>query len=157
MNKENTQKLYDRFPGLYRQRTLTMQQTLMCWGFECDDGWFDLIWMLSLALEDEEKQVNDKLSLVDQVVERLQGKGPFTIEAVQVKEKYGTLRFYCNATTDRARTLIHYAETLSGQTCELCGKYGKIRNKATWLKTLCNECAVKECYVVAEETEAKSV
>jgi hypothetical protein len=25
----------------------------MCWGFDHDDGWFEIIWQLSLAIEEE--------------------------------------------------------------------------------------------------------
>jgi len=56
MNKENTKKLLKRFPLLYRGYYKDMRQTCMCWGFSCGDGWFDLLWMLSLAIEDELKR-----------------------------------------------------------------------------------------------------
>lgn len=119
MNKELQNKLYERFPDLYRQHTLPMSQTCMCWGFDHDDGWFDLIWMLSLALEDECKQSGKQ------------------VEAVQVKEKFGGLRFYVNTGTDRVNRLIGLAEILSERTCEACGKPGRTTNRGHWLKTVC--------------------
>ena len=30
-----------------------MTQTCMCWGFDHGDGWFEIIWQLSLAIEEE--------------------------------------------------------------------------------------------------------
>jgi hypothetical protein len=30
-----------------------MIQTCMCWGFDHGDGWFEIIWQLSLAIEEE--------------------------------------------------------------------------------------------------------
>jgi hypothetical protein len=30
-----------------------MSQTCMCWGFDHGDGWFEIIWQLSLAIEEE--------------------------------------------------------------------------------------------------------
>ncbi len=52
MNQENTSKLLKRFPVLYQDYYSPMQQTCMCWGFSCSDGWFEIIWQLSLAIED---------------------------------------------------------------------------------------------------------
>jgi hypothetical protein len=128
VNKELQQKLYDRFPALYRQKDLPMQQTCMCWGCEVDDGWFDLLWMLSLALEDEAKTTGT------------------VIEAVQVKEKFGGLRFYHNGTTERAHNLISAAERLSECTCEVCGKYGRVTNRGSWLKCVCKDHAAELKY-----------
>ena len=43
MNLENTEKLLTTYPSLYRE--------LRKWGFECGDGWFDLIWQVSTEIE----------------------------------------------------------------------------------------------------------
>ena len=135
MNKELQQKLYDRFPAIYRQHSLPMTQTCMCWGCEVDDGWFDLLWMLSLALEDEAKASGT------------------VIEAVQVKEKFGGLRFYHNGSTTRTHNLIGMAERLSEMTCEVCGKYGRVTNRegSYWLKCVCKEHAAELKYVWKEK------
>src|SRR6267143_3781240 len=53
MNSELTQRLVKRFPVLYQDYDSPMSQTCMCWGFEHGDGWFEIIWQLSLAIEDE--------------------------------------------------------------------------------------------------------
>lgn len=134
MNKELQDKLYERFPALYRQHTLDMRQTCMCWGFDVDDGWFDLIWMLSLALEDESKQTGA------------------VIEAVQVKEKFGGLRFYTGPCTDRGYTLINLAERMADMTCEVCGKHGRTTSKPSgWLKTVCKAHAEEHGYTWKED------
>jgi hypothetical protein len=64
-----------------------------------------------------------------------------TIEifAVQVKEKYGTLRFYMSCETDEITDLISDAEALSSQTCESCGEPAKMRGKF-WLEVKCDKC-----------------
>ena len=131
MNKELQQKLYERFPALYRQHSLDMRQTCMCWGFEHGDGWFDLIWMLSLALEDEAKASGT------------------VIEAVQVKEKFGGLRFYHNGTTKRTHDLVALAERMADLTCEECGKFGRTTHREVggWMKTVCEEHAKELGYV----------
>jgi hypothetical protein len=55
---------------------------------------------------------------------------------VQVKEKYGTLRFYVHNSTDRVEDLIGFAERMSGCTCEVCGKPGRTGGNG-WIRTLC--------------------
>ncbi len=53
MNGELTQRLVKRFPVLYQDYHSPMTQTCMCWGFEHGDGWFEIIWQLSLVIEEE--------------------------------------------------------------------------------------------------------
>jgi len=59
--------------------------------------------------------------------------------ASQVKEKYGTLRFYMTCETDEMSKIIRTAEKKSAITCEGCGLPGK-RNTLGWISTLCNQC-----------------
>ena len=53
MTKDLELKLVRRFPILYQDYTSPMTQTAMCWGFDHGDGWNRIIWMLSLAIEEE--------------------------------------------------------------------------------------------------------
>ena len=54
MNKELEKKLVERFPILYQGcKYGTVQDSGMAFGFQCNNGWFDIIWQLSLAIEDE--------------------------------------------------------------------------------------------------------
>lgn len=63
--------------------------------------------------------------------------------ASQVKEKFGTLRFYMTGQTPEMDTIINEAERKSAVTCEACGKKGKIRGHG-WLSTRCAACWKKE-------------
>lgn len=83
MNKELEKKLVETFPKLYRQYHLTIQESCMPWGFECPDEWFDAIWELSKRVT----QLMDMTGIV--------------IEACQVKEKFGSLRFYYDIKTEK--------------------------------------------------------
>jgi len=116
MKKEFDDFLNATFPILFRGRRG------MGVGFECNDGWFDIIYSLAHDLELEIK----KLPLEDQE----------HITAVQVKEKYGTLRFYMSSETDRMSELIAIAEDMSSKTCEVCGSKGELR-EGGWYTTLC--------------------
>lgn len=118
MNREKEAKLFQRFAFFRPDRP--PQAGLMCFGFECGDGWFDLLWRLCEDIE--------RLLQPDN-----------TFEVVQVKEKFGGLRFYCYGATDAIYERIGQAESESYVTCETCGKPGRERDTA-WIQTLCDEC-----------------
>ena len=140
MKKELQEKLYEKYPKLYRQKDLDARVTAMCWGVSCGSGWFNIIDNLSATIQDR--------------VEWLNGEGfhdyrempadhvSVTVEAVQVKEKYGGLRFYVNGSDAYIDGAIRLAERLSHKTCEMCGAPGKT-NQSGWRMTRCNNCQEK--------------
>ena len=59
----------------------------------------------------------------------------------QVKEKFGTLRFYVGERTTRMAARIRRAERESARTCEDCGKRGTTSAPDQgWMRTLCRAC-----------------
>jgi hypothetical protein len=54
----------------------------------------------------------------------------------QVKEKFGTLRFYYTGGDDEISGMVRMAESMSGVTCEECGNPGTTGGQG-WLVTLC--------------------
>ena len=58
----------------------------------------------------------------------------------QIKEKYGTLRFYANNTTDEIDGAIGLAEFLSYKTCEFCGAIENVGRTKGWIYTICKDC-----------------
>jgi len=56
---------------------------------------------------------------------------------MQVKEKFGTLRYYIHTDNNEAHNIIIEAETASSHTCEQCGRPGTLHTTRRWLKTLC--------------------
>lgn len=60
MNEKLDKELVKTFPLLYKDRRANMRETCMCWGFECGDGWFKLIWDLSAKLESEINKLKEK-------------------------------------------------------------------------------------------------
>jgi len=123
MNEKNTIKLIKDFPSLYRGADKPPTESLMCFGFECGDGWFNLIYELSRKISEHGTNC----------------------EVIQVKEKFGGLRFYvCNG-TDKIFDLIDEYEDMSYKTCENCGSTDNVtQTKTGWIKTLCKECMNKE-------------
>jgi len=99
MKQELDELLCSKYPKLFAQRNLPMTETCMCWGFECGDGWFDLIDELCGTIQ----------SYID-------GNNKPQIEVVQVKSKFGTLRFYIGGESDRLIDgMIWFAESMSGR------------------------------------------
>jgi len=45
MNKKNTERLFKKYPEFFKYRD-DMMASLMCFGFECGDGWYDLIFII---------------------------------------------------------------------------------------------------------------
>lgn len=74
------EEMMKEFPLLYRQRKLPMTETCMCWGIDCGIGWYEPLYRLSQSLEAINLDIGKRWG--------------FRIEAEQVKQKYGTLRFY---------------------------------------------------------------
>lgn len=126
MDEKLQNKLYSKYPKIFGQKDLPMNQTCMCWGISHSDGWYDIL---------------DRLcNLIQWHVDQ---KDLPQVEAVQVKEKFGTLRFYVNHQDDYISGCIAMAESMSARTCELCGKPGKLYSRGWWV-TRCLEHAKEE-------------
>lgn len=63
-----------------------------------------------------------------------------TYRPVQIKEKFGGLRYYMGSETKAMTEAISEAERKSFETCEQCGAPGKLR-RGGWISTLCDICA----------------
>jgi hypothetical protein len=61
----------------------------------------------------------------------------------QIKEKYGTLRWYVDTTNRCHQKIIDFTELMSEITCETCGARGKTY-RIGWHKTLCIEHATEK-------------
>lgn len=135
MSPDLERRLVEKYPKLFSGYGAPPDKSPMAFGFECDDGWFDLLDSLCAQLTMLKPGAED-------------GE-PLPLTALQVKEKYGTLRFYLGACTDEALTLVDFAEAMSAKICEACGNRGRTRG-TTWLKTLCDVCAREQGYTDSE-------
>lgn len=89
-------------------------------GFWCPDGWLDLV------LETDA---------------RLLAVNP-DYRIVQVKEKFGGLRYYIDGKSDEARAIIREAEERSLGICQNCGSTEDVGSvDSGWVATLCRGCA----------------
>jgi hypothetical protein len=193
MKKELDEQLTKQYPKIFRDRYAPMTQTAMCWGFDCGDGWYNIIhhlcaniqnhinntrsnrlnvlmynralkrailgntsslvkyyykgekndmveWATSRAIQDVEawKKGSTKLRAPPEVCRQ--------VVATQVKEKYGTLRFYAMGGDEYIDGMIRMAESMSSVTCETCGNAGRVRT-GSWVRTLCDTHAIQEGYI----------
>jgi len=149
-------QLVKQYPEILQEYKGDPRQTCMAFGIECADGWYQLLYTGMKRLQ------------------RIAAASGVQTVATQIKEKYGTLRFYyttvCDPTTTpqtiskRANTLITKVidtmEEESGKTCEVTGKPGKTTARGQWLRTLCEEEAKKDGYSTEawrQEREAQEV
>ena len=74
----------------------------------------------------------------------------------QIKEKFGTLRFYYTGGDDFVDGLEHMADSMSAVMCEDCGCPGKSRSsKGKWIRTLCDKHAEEQGYIEDEDSISK--
>jgi hypothetical protein len=126
MKKDLDDQLCKEFPKLFVNRNASETETNMCWGFACGDGWYNIIHALCSNIQ----------SHIDWRVK--QGREITQVTVQQVKEKFGTLRFYYDGGDDYISGLVTMAETMSGHTCDVCGSPGK-RTGGGWIRTLCSK------------------
>ena len=126
MKRELDEYLCKTYPKMMVNRNKDMKETCMCWGFECGDGWFPILNQLMGNIQHHIDWKNRESEVVPQV----------TLD--QVKEKFGTLRFYYQGGDDYISGLVSMAESMSGVLCETCGKPGT-STRGGWIKTACKE------------------
>ena len=192
MKQELDELLCKRYPKIFRDRRASMQVTAMCWGFDCGDGWFNILNQSCRLMQshiDWSRKNRARALRYNRALRRAlrgdraglehyylyQGKltdyGRDQVErdiasgkersvpdavpqiiAVQIKEKFGTLRFYTDGGDQYTRGVLAMAECMSAVTCEECGNCGKVRTSG-WHRTLCDEHAVAAGYSIEEDDD----
>ena len=131
MKNENAESLIAKFPRLYRKVKSAGSIVPMGFGFECGDGWVDILCDLSAAIEARAAAAG---------LDRDSAKWP---AADQVKEKFGELRYYLTTPEGLdVGDLVAEAWKKSSVTCEHCGEPGRMRD-GVWLSTVCDSCHAK--------------
>lgn len=75
--------------------------------------------------------------LVQELVEDLKKLG-WDGTILQIKEKFGGLRFYIGSGSEEIWNRIEEAEKKSYTICEVCGESGEVRSEG-WIRTLCDK------------------
>lgn len=119
MDPDLDRLLCSRYPTIFRERHAPASRTAMCWGFCCGSGWYPLI-----------------DTLCGETQRRVDTHGVEDVVALQVKEKFGGLRFYVSGGDEYTAGLIWLADHLSTMVCEECGAPG-VQTGRGWIKTRC--------------------
>jgi len=201
MKRELDEYLCKVFPKMMVNRTKPMQETCMCWGFECGDGWFNILnqlmgdiqshidWRIrqrdvavkynemaqqlragdSTLFDEEHKDLLNQDYVEKRKQEIIDGDLRTVPEIIpqvtldQVKEKFGTLRFYYTGGDDVIDGMVRMAESMSGVMCETCGSPATTEGPEDgfgWIRTECKTCAeARELAreLAAEEREMKKL
>lgn len=141
MSPEKEHELVVKFPDLFVGRTYPLTQSLMAFGCECDDGWFNIIFAMCDAIQRHVREGGWKFEQA--------------YAFVQIKEKFAGLRVYDFGRDDFIDGVISVAETLSYNTCEICGAPGAVcvANGGYWLKTLCPQHKTELEYRLVDNNE----
>jgi hypothetical protein len=129
MKPELQNKLFESYPSIFRQKDLPMSQTCMCWGIDTGDGWYNILDTLCNQIQNH----------LEHNLREDQDPTAVNVEATQVKEKFGGLRFYYDGGDKFIEGLVWMAEAISSRTCEGCGSSGT-QNNTGWIHTLCPLC-----------------
>ena len=119
MKTELQNKLFDKYPKIFVQKDLEI---------DTGDGWYNILDTLCGQIQN--------LNLLKQ----------FNVEAVQVKQKFGGLRFYYNGGDEFIEGLTSMAEAISNRTCEECGSPATTTTRGHYTKTQCLRCSPCEDY-----------
>ena len=137
MNKHLEKYFVDTYPKIFSEMYGPVDKTCMHWGITCGNGWFNLLDSLCYKIQHRvdfyEKHLEDGTIIhIPQVV------------AKQIKEKFGTLRFYYNGGDDIIEGYVGMAESLSAFICEDCGMSDlSLGSTSNWIRNLCPKCAEK--------------
>lgn len=160
MTPELDQHIREKYPLIFSQ--------------PCDiginDGWFDIIDMLCANIQNRidnavtqrkyaiewNEDVNNPDFEWTKFGEREERKVPELVEQVvakQIKEKFGTLRFYYSGGDDYIRGLESMAASMTSRICEQCGCPGTSRStkKQRWVLVLCDKHAEEQGYIEDED------
>lgn len=82
-------------------------------------------------------------------IENVKSEEEIEIEVVQIKQKYGGLRFYVQGEVpDKVYQIIEFAQFMSFKICEYCGSTKEVTTEPTesspgYIITLCEDCRDK--------------
>lgn len=126
MREELEKHLVKTFPHVFL-RDSNGREPWSMFGIECGDGWYDL-------LEEGAAKLEPLFAAAAKADPEGYGYGYF--RTTQIKEKYGTLRWYLSGASDEMYAIVDAAEERSSTTCEQCGEHGTLRGGG-WLYTAC--------------------
>lgn len=165
MTTELENNIFTKYPDLFKNFEKSGDDTIR-FGIECGDGWYWLIDELMSNINSHVKYNHEKKRIKNRLLRwvvsintnfRLLKKlrkyifkhakyityKQFPhVDVVQIKEKFGGLRFYYDGGDDIIFGMVLLAESMSLSTCENCGTRINVKThkKNGWLYTRCDNC-----------------
>ena len=180
MSPEKTKYLLEKYSLLFRLNG--HPGGLPYCSIDCGDGWFVLIDELcqSLMMEHNQKErtvvgILERLGEEDKSSWTPWMKGHYNLATLnkarvefadvtfnlplvsQIKQKFGTLRFYTHGGDSQSDAKIHFAEQLSGRICEECGSMDARIYSLGWMSALCPVHAEKQYGKASVEAYLKEI
>jgi hypothetical protein len=119
MKEEHQQQLITKYPKIFKELRVV----------ECGDGWYTMLCVLCECIQ---------LHIDNTGLAFGKEGGIPQVEAHQVKEKFGGLRFYYGGGDKHIEGLVSFAEALSYTLCDVCGGPARSRNSpGGWIFTRC--------------------
>jgi hypothetical protein len=156
MTPAKQEQLFTKYPSLFSEMHKDVSTDLserpwpISFGIACGNGWFKLIDELCFLIVQSLEQYNER------------HKTAVGIRIVQIKEKFGGLRYYytwsakldlerphMESLKSRIEGACQVVENLSLSTCELCGSPAACTTES-WYHTTCAACtSINDHYIEA--------
>ena len=122
-HKSEAMRIMQTWPQVYGSVYPPSTTSFLSEGFQCGPGWYPLIERLSADIA----AILDEMPLE-------------AFRVLQVKQKFGGLRFRVTGSNERILNRIAQAQVEAAHTCEGCGRTSRIRSIDMWLTTGCESC-----------------
>jgi len=133
MKQELQNKLFTKYPRLFKDHNKSTAESCMGWGITCGDGWYDLL---------------------DSICQEFMDTCPDALYFEQVKEKFGALVIYTNydGTGNKVvKEIRQIASRESTKICEFCGSIEDVQKRPQgYIRYLCPTC-MENYYKILEE------
>jgi len=140
MTEDKNSELTTKYPKLFTGFQRPDDKGYYPFWFECSDGWYTLISELAGDIQNYVDNKNDSYGYkVKRGEAKEEDRPEYQVRAVQVKQKFGGLRFYVNGGDDFVDGMITFAESMSLKICEHCGNPGRSCGGG-WIYTFCEPC-----------------
>jgi hypothetical protein len=160
MNEELESYLVKKYPKILKKSDENKEHCYGLFGIECKDGWFlhldrmfaDIQSMIDYSETNYEnlKRHYNKLPWYKKLMS-LYKKSRYNylrvkqtpipqVVAVQIKEKFGTLRFYYMGGDDRITPIVDFYESHTKYICEECGSTVDVGSTCGgWIRNVCEK------------------
>jgi len=159
MNEELESYLVNKYPKILKKSEENKEHCYGLFGFECGNGWFlhldrmfaDIQSMIDYSETNYEnlKRHYNKLPWYKKLLSmykksrynylRVKQTPIPQVVAVQIKEKFGTLRFYYIGGDERITPIVDFYESQTRYICEDCGINVDIGSTGGWIRNVCEK------------------